>query len=118
MIAAFDTHSSVKTLTAAGMPEGQAEAITELFKASRDADLNVLATKADLAQLRADLQQQIAELRADLQQQIAELGADLQQQIAELGDLQIRRSEATCSNRSRHSGATSSGILRKPRPTS
>ena len=79
MIAAFDTHSSVKTLTAAGMPEGQAEAITELFKASRDADLNVLATKADLAQLRADLQQQIAELRADLQQQIAELGADLQQ---------------------------------------
>jgi multidrug efflux pump subunit AcrA (membrane-fusion protein) len=89
VIAAFDTHSSVKTLTAAGMPEGQAEAITELFKASRDADLNVLATKADLAQLRADLQQQIAELRADLQQQIAELGADLQQQIAELGaDLQ------------------------------
>ena len=71
------------------MPEGQAEAITELFKASRDADLNVLATKADLAQLRADLQQQIAELRADLQQQIAELGADLQQQIAAVrSDLQ------------------------------
>jgi multidrug efflux pump subunit AcrA (membrane-fusion protein) len=81
VIAAFDTHSSVKTLTAAGMPEGQAEAITELFKASRDADLNVLATKADLAQLRADLQQQIAELRADLQQQIAEVRSDLQQQI-------------------------------------
>ncbi len=89
MIAAFDTHSSVKTLTAAGMPEGQAEAITELFKVSRDADLNVLATKADLAQLRADLQQQIAELRADLQQQIAELRADLQQQIAAVrSDLQ------------------------------
>jgi multidrug efflux pump subunit AcrA (membrane-fusion protein) len=89
VIAAFDTHSSVKTLTAAGMPEGQAEAITELFKASRDADLNVLATKADLAQLRADLQQQIAELRADLQQQIAELRADLQQQIAAVrSDLQ------------------------------
>jgi multidrug efflux pump subunit AcrA (membrane-fusion protein) len=85
VIAAFDTHSSVKTLTAAGMPEGQAEAITELFKASRDADLNVLATKADLAQLRADLQQQIAELRADLQQQIAAVRSDLQQQIAALG---------------------------------
>jgi multidrug efflux pump subunit AcrA (membrane-fusion protein) len=89
VIAAFDTHSSVKTLTAAGMPEGQAEAITELFKASRDADLNVLATKADLAQLRADLQQQIAELRADLQQQIAAVRSDLQQQIAALrGDIQ------------------------------
>ncbi|HXC13528.1 MAG TPA: coiled-coil domain-containing protein [Stellaceae bacterium] len=89
MIAAFDTHSSVKTLTAAGMPEGQAEAITELFKASRDADLNVLATKADLAQLRADLQQQIAELRADLQQQIAEVRSDLQQQITAVrSDLQ------------------------------
>jgi ribosome recycling factor len=71
------------------MLEGQAEAITELFKVSRDADLNLLATKADLAQLRADLQQQIAELRADLQQQIAELGADLQQQIAAVrSDLQ------------------------------
>jgi multidrug efflux pump subunit AcrA (membrane-fusion protein) len=90
VIAAFDTHSSVKTLTAAGMPEGQAEAITELFKASRDADLNVLATKADLAQLRADLQQQIAELRADLQQQIAAVRSDLQQQIAALGG-EIRR---------------------------
>jgi len=89
VIAAFDTHSSVKTLTAAGMPEGQAEAITELFKASRDADLNVLATKADLAQLRADLQQQIAELRADLQQQIAEVRSDLQQQITAVrSDLQ------------------------------
>ena len=89
MIAAFDTHSSVKTLTAAGMLEGQAEAITELFKASRDADLNVLATKADLAQLRADLQQQIAELGADLQQQIAAVRSDLQQQIAALrGDIQ------------------------------
>jgi multidrug efflux pump subunit AcrA (membrane-fusion protein) len=89
VIAAFDTHSSVKTLTAAGMLEGQAEAITELFKVSRDADLNLLATKADLAQLRADLQQQIAELRADLQQQIAEVRSDLQQQITAVrSDLQ------------------------------
>jgi multidrug efflux pump subunit AcrA (membrane-fusion protein) len=71
------------------MLEGQAEAITELFKVSRDADLNLLATKADLAQLRADLQQQIAELRADLQQQIAEVRSDLQQQITAVrSDLQ------------------------------
>jgi hypothetical protein len=36
--AAFDTHSSVKTLTAAGMPEPQAEAITNLLKTALDAD--------------------------------------------------------------------------------
>ena len=65
------------------MPEGQAEAITELFKLSRDADLNVLATKVDLARLRADLQQHIAELRADLQQQIATLRGAFQRDIAE-----------------------------------
>ncbi len=42
-----------------------------------------LATKADLAETRADLEKQIAQLRADLERQIAQLRADLGTQIAE-----------------------------------
>jgi hypothetical protein len=52
---AFDTHASVKSLTAAGMSETQAEAITSLIKDSRDADLSNLATKTDLAETKADI---------------------------------------------------------------
>lgn len=77
--AAFDTHSSVKTLTAAGMPEGQAEAITGLLKQSRDAELSTLAAKADLAAAKADLQHEIAELRTE----IAETRADFLRALAE-----------------------------------
>jgi chromosome segregation ATPase len=92
VVAAFDTHSSVKRLTAAGMPEAQAEAITELFTAARDAELSGLVTKADLHQEIAavwtDLQREIASIRADLQHEIgglraeiAEVRADLQREI-------------------------------------
>ncbi|HEY1299406.1 MAG TPA: hypothetical protein VGF07_02855 [Stellaceae bacterium] len=80
MSTGFDTHSAVKTLTAAGMSEAQAEAVTELLKLSRDADFGALATKADLQReitaLRSDLQREIAELRSDLQREIAESKAD------------------------------------------
>jgi hypothetical protein len=81
---AFDTHSSVKTLTAAGMPEPQAEAVTDLLKIARDADLGTLATKADLAQVKADLQHEIAQVKADLQFEIAELRTDLAETKAEI----------------------------------
>jgi len=64
--AAFDNHSSVKTLTAAGMPEPQGEAITALLKVARDADLDTLATKVDLAQVKAELQRDLAETKADI----------------------------------------------------
>ena len=70
MVAAFDTRSSVKRLTTAGVPEAQAEVITELFTAVRDADLIGLATKTDLqheaAGVRTDLRHEIAALRTDL----------------------------------------------------
>jgi hypothetical protein len=78
MAVGFDTHSSVKTLTAAGMPEAQAEAVTELIKLSREADLSGLATKADLAQVKADL----AQLKADLRGDLAETKADILKRLA------------------------------------
>ena len=75
--AGFDTHSSVKTLIAAGMPEPQAEAVTALLKVARDSDLDTLATKVDLAQVKAELQRDIAEVKADLERDLAETKADI-----------------------------------------
>jgi hypothetical protein len=88
MVAAFDTHSSVKRLTAAGMPEAQAEVITELFTAARDADLIGLATKTDLqheiAAVRTDLQHEIAALRTDLQREIGGLRVEIAEVRADI----------------------------------
>lgn len=81
---AFDTHSSVKTLTAAGMPEAQAEAVTDLLKQSRDTDLGTLATKSDLAETRADLHRDLVETKADLLRDIASVRADLAETRADL----------------------------------
>jgi hypothetical protein len=77
--AGFDTHAAVKTLTAAGLPEAQAEAITELFRTAGDADASVLATKADLAQLKADLQREIGDVRTEMHG----IRAELLREIAE-----------------------------------
>jgi hypothetical protein len=80
--AAFDTHSSAQTLTAAGMPEPQA--VTALIKVARDADFSTLATKADLAQVEAVLRREIAELRTELHQEIGGLRADLAETKADI----------------------------------
>jgi hypothetical protein len=44
----FDTHALIKRLTAAGMPESQAETVTALVTEARDVDFAQLATKTDL----------------------------------------------------------------------
>jgi hypothetical protein len=60
-VAVFNTHAFVKRLTAAGMPEAQAEALADELApliderlATKD-DLANLATRADLAEVKADL---------------------------------------------------------------
>ena len=62
----FDTHKFVRTLKDAGVPESQAEAISEAFKeAQGEAEL---ATKRDIDDLRRDMR--------DLEQRlIIKLGA-------------------------------------------
>ena len=50
--ATFDTHEAVKALSEAGLNERQAEAITATV---RDAVTEGVATKADIADVRADL---------------------------------------------------------------
>ena len=62
-IAVFDTHAFVKRLTAAGMPEAQAEALAdELTPEDR------LATKDDLANLatKADVKAEIADAKTEI----------------------------------------------------
>jgi hypothetical protein len=44
----LDTHAFVKRLTAAGMPEAQAEVVTSLVTTARDADSGRYLTAADL----------------------------------------------------------------------
>jgi len=66
----FDTHAYVKRLTAAGMPEAQAEVQAEAF-----AELinDQLATKRDLAELEMRLGGQSKELEMRLTHQMKQL---------------------------------------------
>jgi hypothetical protein len=85
---ALDTHAFVKTLTAAGMPEVQAEAVTTIVTSARATDelrfstraeLADLATKSDLAALRAEMA-----TKADLKAELAAYAtkADLKAELA------------------------------------
>lgn len=78
---ALDTHAFVKTLTAAGMPEAQAEAVTTLVTVAREADTAQLVTKADLQIALADLK---AEFKAELQREIGGLRTEQQREIGSL----------------------------------
>ena len=53
--AAFDTLTAARELEAAGVERRQAEAIAEGMRRAAGADRAELATKTDLAELRADL---------------------------------------------------------------
>ena len=55
MAAVFGTHAAVRGLEAAGIDTKHAEAIVETMRAARTADMDQLATRADLAELRADI---------------------------------------------------------------
>src|ERR1700722_5961848 len=61
---ALDTHAFVKTLTAAGMPEPQAEAVTTLVTAAHEASTARFATKADLVDLAT--KSDVAAVRSEL----------------------------------------------------
>ncbi len=79
--ATFDTLHAAKALTAAGFEAAQAEAITDTI---RDAFTESVATKADIAELKAELKADIAELKAELKADIAEVKADMAELKAEL----------------------------------
>ena len=64
--AAFDTCAAVKTLREAGADEAMAEAIVKTAGAAAGAGHDQLATKADLAELRADVAEHQAATKAEL----------------------------------------------------
>lgn len=55
MISALDTHETVKSLTAAGFTDAQAEALTAAVKQALDVDLSNIATKTEIADLRREI---------------------------------------------------------------
>jgi len=79
-IATVDTLKAYETLMAARMPDDQARAVVSIVHELQESRLVEVATKTDVAELRAD----IAELRAELKEEIAELRAELKAEIAEL----------------------------------
>ena len=64
--AAFDTYTAAKRLRDAGFDERQAEAAVSMVRDAAGADREQLATRADLAEVRADLATLETRLRADL----------------------------------------------------
>lgn len=70
MSVTFDTLEISKRLKSAGFDDAQAEAITEVLRESREADLSRLATKDDLtreiARLETTLRAEMEILRRDL----------------------------------------------------
>ena len=69
----FDALAAAGTLREAGFEDRQAEAVAGVMRHAVDADRGALATKADIAGLRADTRADIADMRAD----IAAVRADL-----------------------------------------
>ena len=68
-IVTFDTLKFVRTLKAAGVPENQAEALSEAFRdAQSDAELT---TKYDLKELELRLEARINEVKYDMIKWIA-----------------------------------------------
>ena len=55
MSAAFDTLAAARALKDAGMDPDHAEAVAEMGRAAASADRDQLATRADLAVLKAEL---------------------------------------------------------------
>lgn len=94
MISSLDTHETVKSLTAAGFSDTQAEALTAVVKRAVDIDFSNLATKTDLAELRRELSSEIAAVRHELSNEIAALRHELSNEIAaarrEMAQLELR----------------------------
>jgi hypothetical protein len=72
MAYAFDTLVQTKRLREAGFEEKQAEALTAMVRdAVKPLDTSDLATKSDLAALKADLKSDLGTLKADLKADVA-----------------------------------------------
>ncbi len=81
MIGGLDTHETVKSLTAAGFTDAQAEAVTAAVKNAVNIDLSSLATKTDLDALRAAIKTDLDALRAVTKADLDALRAEFEAKI-------------------------------------
>ena len=58
----IDTHAAIRDLTASGLPANQAEAIVATVAHADEAQRADIATRGDLATVRADLEAAVARL--------------------------------------------------------
>lgn len=84
MSAALDTLQMVKRLKEAGFNDAQAEAVTNVVRDVRAGDFSLLATKADVERLAADVERLAATTKADLDRLAATTKSDLAAAIAEV----------------------------------
>ncbi|HEY1259646.1 MAG TPA: coiled-coil domain-containing protein [Stellaceae bacterium] len=96
MIGGLDTHETVKSLTAAGFTDAQAEAVTAAVKSAVNVDLSNLATKTDLDALRAvtkadlgSVKGEIALLRAELEAKIERSKVEMIKWVVGIGFAQV-----------------------------
>jgi len=83
----IDTHKHIKELTRQGASEPLAEAITNMVKESQEVNLSFLATKLDIQEVRAEMQELRAELKTDIQEvraEIKEMGLRTDIKLAQL----------------------------------
>ena len=91
---AFDPLAAARDLKAAGFEQEQAEALAAQLRVAAGADHADLATKADLAELRAATKADLAELRAATKADLAELRAATKADFESLrADLETYRAE-------------------------
>ena len=64
-VLSFDTLAATRSLERSGVPRAQAESITDTVRQAADAWTANLATKDDLAVLRADVKADLAALKAE-----------------------------------------------------
>lgn len=82
----FDTHKVFKQLSEAGLQEKTADAIVNAINESRLIDIENIATKQDLTEVKAVLKQDIHNLElkiADVKLEIADVKSELKQDIAD-----------------------------------
>ena len=92
---AIDSHRFVKSLTASGFTEAQAEALAHeqihLLEVNLATKSDLAAVKSDLAAVKSDLEVQIETVKSDLEYRIEKVRSDLEVRIEKVrADLEVR----------------------------
>ena len=78
----FNTHEVIQELQDLGFPTAQAEGLTAVLLRTAQASQEQLATKLDLAEVKAELKTEIQSLRTELKDEIAAVRTELRGDIA------------------------------------